>query len=193
MIVTANSASEAGGRFEHGAAVPSHYTSAGVLRGEERRVEIAYARGEPVTRALVPSSEPKRDPVPPAEQLGTIDPMSAMAQLLSTVSRTGRCDGSLRMFDGRRVIAFTSRTAGVQDLPRTDLSPYAGPALRCDVVSQQLAGFKHDAHEPRLRRPQSSSAWFARITPAGPTLLVRATFPTVFFGYVTMYLKSATE
>jgi hypothetical protein len=97
------------------------------------------------------------------------------------------------MFDGRRVVAFTSRTAGTQDLPRTDLSAFAGPALRCDVVSQQLAGFKHDSDEPRLRRPQSSSAWFARLTPDGSPLLVRATFPTVFLGPVTMYLKSAGE
>ena len=193
FIVTASSASEAGGRFDHGAASPARFTSAGVLRGEQRRVEIAYDRGVPVVRALLPPSEPKRDPVPPAQQLGTVDPTSAMAQLVSTVARTGRCDGKLTTFDGRRVVAFTSRTAGVQDLPRTDLSAFAGPALRCDVVSQQLAGFKHDSDEPRMRRPQSSIAWFARLTPAGPPLLVRATFPTVFLGSVTMYLKSAGE
>lgn len=193
LIVTASNASEARGRFDHGAASPTSFTSAGVFRGEQRRVEIAYDQGVPDVRALVPPSEPKRDPVPPAEQRGTIDPMSAMAQLVSTVARTGRCDGTLTTFDGRRVVAFTARTAGVQDLSRTDRSTFAGPALRCDVVSQQIAGFKHDDDEPRMHRPQSSSAWFARITPAGPPLLVRATFPTVFLGLVTMYLTSAGE
>lgn len=194
FVVTANSDSTATGRFEGAMAAPTRYTSVGVLRGEPRRTELDYPReDDPEVRVLVPASEPKRDPVPPAQQVGTIDTLSAMAMLVHAVNTNGRCDGHVTTFDGRRVIAFTSRTAGTQVLPPTGRSSFAGPTLRCDLVSQQLAGFKHDADEARLRRPQPSNAWFARLTPDGPLVLVRAVFPTTFFGTTTLYLQPGGE
>lgn len=192
-IVTSNSESHATGRFGGGAPTPIEFTSVGQRDGDPRRAVLAYDRGNPVVRTLVPNPEPQRDPVPPEQTLGTVDPMSAMAELLRSVNAGGRCDGRATTFDGRRVITFTAHTAGMQDLPRTGYSPYAGPALRCDVVSQQLAGFKHDRDEARMRRSQNASAWFARLRPDGPLVLVRATFPAIFFGTVTMYLQPSGE
>jgi Protein of unknown function (DUF3108) len=193
-IVSANSDSRAVGHFERGGtAAPLQFTSAGQRDGDPRRTLIAYDHGDPVIRTLVPLVENLRDPVPPAQTPGTMDPMSAMAELVHAVNNGERCDGRVTTFDGRRLVSFTSRTAGMQSLPRTDSSAYAGPALRCDVVSQQLAGFKHDNDEPRMRHPQAASAWFARLSPDGPLVLVRATFPAVFFGTVTMYLQPPGE
>lgn len=193
-VITAISDSHAAGRFDRGGtAAPAQFTSNGERDRDPRRTLIAYERGEPVIRTLVPNPEPRRDPVPPAEWAGTVDPMSAMAQLVHSVNDTGRCDGHLTTFDGRRVVSFTSHTVGMQDLPHTGHSSFAGPALRCDVVSQQIAGFKHDSDEPRMHRPQPASAWFARIAPDGPLVLVRATFPAIFFGMVTMYLEPLGE
>jgi len=192
-IVSAASDSRATGRFVGAAAAPAQFSSNGQRDGDPRRTLIAYERGDPVMRTLVPNPEPQRDPVPPSQWPGTIDPMSAMAQLFHAVNTGERCDGHVTAFDGRRLVSYTSRTAGMQELSRTDRSPYAGPALRCDIVSQQLAGFKHDNDEARMHRAQAASAWFARITPGGPLVLVRATFPAVFFGTVTMYLQPSGE
>jgi len=188
-VITASADSRATGRFERGTAAPSQFSSVGARDGDPRRTLIAYERGDPVMRTLVPTVEPRRDPVPPAQWVGTVDPMSALAQLVHSVNQGGRCDGHVTTFDGRRVVSFTAHTAGMQDLPHTGRSSFAGPALRCDVVSQQLAGFKHDSDEPRMHRPQPASAWFARLAPDGPLVLVRATFPAVFFGTVEMYLE----
>ena len=193
MIVTANSDSRAAGRFERGVAFPVQFVSTGAIKGEQRQTNFSYVNDSPNIQTLVPRTEPLRDPVPVPEQAGTMDPMSAMAELVHSVNEGGRCDGRVSTFDGRRLISFTSRTAGTQDLPHTSLSSFSGPTLRCDVVSQQLAGFKHDSDEPRMHRPQAASAWFGRLVPNGPLVLVRATFPTIFFGTVTMYLQSAGE
>ena len=189
MVVGAHLETTASGRFENGHAVPQRFYSAGALRGTPRKVLIDYANGAPVVRALVPPVGPKRDPVPLADETGTVDTLSAMAQLAWQVNETGRCDGSMRVFDGRRLIALSATTAGTQVLPPSNISTFTGPALRCDVVSQQLAGFKHDQDEARLRRPQHGDSWFGRLVPGGPLVLVRATFPTVFFGHGTMYLQ----
>jgi hypothetical protein len=194
FVVTANSDSTATGRFTGEMAAPERYTSVGRLRGEPRQTELDYAgNDDPQIRVLIPATEPLRDPVPPAQQAGTIDTLSAMAMLIHAVNTNGRCDGHVTAFDGHRLIAFTSRTAGTQDLPPTGHSTFAGPTLRCDIVSQQLAGFKHDADEARLRRPQSGNAWFARLSPDGPLVLVRAVFPTTFFGTTTLYLQPGGE
>lgn len=194
FAVTATSDSTATGRFSGEMALPERYTSVGRLRGEPRQTELDYAGGDdPRIRVLIPATEPQRDPVPPAQQAGTIDTLSAMAMLVHAVNTTGRCDGHVTAFDGRRLIAFASRTAGTQDLPPTGRSTFAGPTVRCDIVSQQLAGFKHDADEARLRRPQPGNAWFARLNPEGPLVLVRAVFPTTFFGTTTLYLQPGGE
>ncbi len=174
--------------------MPERYTSVGRLRGEPRQTELDYVGDDdPQIRVLIPATEPKRDPVPPAQQAGTIDTLSAMAMLVHAVNTTGRCDGRVTAFDGRRLIAFSSRTAGTQDLPPTGRSTFAGPTLRCDIVSQQLAGFKHDADYARLQHPQPGNAWFAHLSPDGPLVLVRAVFPTTFFGPTTLYLQPGGE
>lgn len=190
LVVGADLTTTASGRFVAGRAQPSRFYSAGRLRGIVREVLIDYVNGNPVVRTLIPPLGPKREPVPPADEAGTIDTLSAMAQLAEQVNETQRCDGSMRVFDGRRLIALSAKTAGIQILPPSNVSTFSGQALRCDVVSQQLAGFKHDQDEARLRRPQHGQAWFGRLAPGGPLVLVRATFPTVFFGHGTLYLQS---
>lgn len=194
MVVTANIVSAAAGRFDKGTAVPERFTSAGRMRGEPRKTELDYVHGVPQVRTLVPPlAEEGREPVPPGDQAGTVDTLSAMAQLVHSVNETGRCDGHVTAFDGRRLLSITSRTGGTQDLPQTSLTSFAGPTLRCDLVSQQLGGFKHDADETRLRRPQTGNAWFGRLSQGGPLVLVRATFPTTFFGSATLYLQPGGE
>ena len=194
FVVTANSDSTAVGRFAGEMALPGRYTSLGQLRGKPRQTELDYVSADdPQVRVLVPATEPQRDSVPPAEQVNTIDTLSAMAMLVHAVNTTGRCDGHVTAFDGRRLIAFTARTAGTQELPATGRSSFAGPTLRCDIVSQQLAGFKHDADYARLHHPQPGNAWFGRLSPDGPLVLIRAVFPTTFFGPTTMYLQPGGE
>jgi hypothetical protein len=194
FIVTADLNSVVTGRFDGDTAVPTRFTSTGKLRGGPRDTVIDYVGTTPQVRELVPSlAEDDRDAVPPAQQAGTIDTLSAMAELFHTVNATNRCEGHVTAFDGRRLLSITSRTAGMQELPATDRSSFTGNALRCDLVSQQLGGFKHDADEARMHKPQPGNAWFARLTPNGPLILVRATFPTTFFGSATMYLQPGGE
>ncbi len=190
LIVHNQMDSAASGRFVNGRAEPSQFFAAGRLRGGERVTQLDYPRGEPEIRQLVPAND-DRDPVPAAQQAGTIDTLSAMAQLVRQVNLTGRCDGRLTTFDGRRLTEIEARTAGLQELPPSSRSAFSGQALRCDVVGHQLAGYKHDATEAEMHRPQEGSAWFARLAPDGPMTLVRAAFKTPFFGQATLYLQPA--
>ncbi len=176
------------GRFAEGRAVPQRFYSAGTMRGQQRVTQIDYPAGQPVIRQLIPATDEDREPVLPERQANTIDTMSAMAQLLRQVNETGRCEGRVMTFDGRRLSELTARTVGVEVLPATDRSSFAGQALHCTFEGRQLGGFMLDGDRETLRRPQLGSAWFASAAPGGPKVPVRVVFRTRWFGEATMYL-----
>ena len=170
-------------------AVPSAYDVDGHWDGDTLLTRIDYAGDRPEVLALLPDLRREREAVPSALQANTIDSLSAMAALVHRVDTTGRCDGSARVFDGRRLSQIAVQTTGMQVLPRTDRSEFAGQALRCDFDGTLLAGFKYSDNRARAARPRHGIAWFARIAPGGPLLPVRLQFATPFFEDVTMYLQ----
>lgn len=173
-----------------GKAAPLRFTSGGVLRGEQRVTEIDYREAQPIVRRLVPPNDKERESVPEAEQRGTIDTLSAMAELIGQVTRTGRCDGAVRTFDGRRLASLRSWTIGTEVLPPSTVSTFSGPALHCEFEGRQLGGFMLDESRDTLQRPQRGSAWFAAVSPGGPILPVRISFHTRWFGDATMYIAA---
>lgn len=180
--------SVAEGRFDAGRPQPRRFFSAGTLRGVRRVTQIDYPAGEPQIRQLVPPNDEEREPVPPGQQAGTTDSLSALALLVRQVNATGRCDGQVQTFDGRRLGELTARTGPVQTLDPTSRSSYSGPALRCDFEGRQLGGFIRDGDQAALRRPQRGTAWFAAPAPGGQQVPVRVEVQTRWAGAVTMYL-----
>lgn len=180
------------GRFVGDRPAPVRFFSTGHFRGRPRVTQIDYAGGNPVIRQLLPVNEEEREPVPEAQQAGTVDSISAMVQLLRQVNATGRCDGRATTFDGRRLSALTARTVGQEVLEPTSRSSYSGPALRCDFEGRQLAGFRTDADPAEARRLRPGTAWFARPTPKGPLMPVRVTFEVPVAGSATLYLTAST-
>lgn len=176
------------GGLSGGRAVPRRFVSSGVLRGEQRVTEIDYQNGQPLIRQLVPPNDSERETVPAAEQRGTIDTLSAMAQLIDQVTRTGRCDGTVRTFDGRRLASLRAWTVGTATIPPSTVSSFSGPALHCEFEGTQLGGFMLNQDRQQLQKPQRGSAWFAATVPGGPVLPVRISFRTRWFGDATMYL-----
>ena len=181
------------GTFSGGAPRPVRYGSDGHMGGDKRVTLIEYSGGTPTVRTLVPpNSADDRDDVPVPDTVRTVDTLSAMAQLMRQVTDTGKCEGSLTTFDGRRLSVLTARTIGEEVLDTTSRSSFAGPALRCAFEGRQIGGFKHDDDLARQRRPQHGTAWFARPVPGGPALPVRITFENRILGEATMYLSSAS-
>ncbi len=190
-VVHSHSESTVQGSFEGEAARPSRFYSWGDTRGRRRITQIDYAGGQPtVVQQVPPPDAEERDPVPVAQTAGTIDSLSATAELVHMVAGTGRCDGTARLYDGQRLSELTAHTVGQEVLPASDRSSFAGPALRCDFEGRQLAGFVHDVDEATLRQVQHGSAWLAPLVPGGPVVPVRISFQTRWFGQATMYVTA---
>ncbi len=169
---------------------PRRVYSFGHIRGRPRVTQIDYPKGQPEIRTLTPPNEEEREPVAPGDQAGTIDSVSAMAQLVRQVNATGRCEGRSRTYDGRRLAELSARTAGQESLEATSRSSFAGPALRCDFEGRQLAGFRLDADRTAAQRPRRGTAWFAAVAPGGPMIPVRMQFDADLIGTLTMYLAA---
>ena len=189
-LVRAEQDTVAEGAFVGDRPVPRRFYSFGHFRGRPRVTQIDYPRGQPEIRTLTPPNEEEREPVPLADQAGTIDSVSAMAQLVRQVNATGRCEGRSRTYDGRRLAELTARTVGREVLEQTSRSSFAGPALRCDFEGRQLAGFLLDADRAKAQRPRRGTAWFAATAPGGPMIPVRIQFETDLIGNLTMYLAA---
>lgn len=172
---------------------PSRFLAQGHWRGQERVARIEYDRGVPVVKELRPTADEEREPVPSSLRQNTIDAVSALAQLVRTVEQTGRCDGALRTYDGRRAVEIQSTTAGEEMLRSTDRSIFAGKALRCDFIGRMVAGFKLDEDREKATRPLRGSAWLAPLRNGEPPLPVRIAFQTRWLGDMTMYLTSVGQ
>jgi hypothetical protein len=178
------------GRFIGARAEPDDLYSTGHFRGDPRVTQMVWRSGVPTVIQMQPPVETERDVVPANLQANTIDSLSAMAALIHQVATTGKCDGHDRTFDGRRLSEVSAHTVGQEMLEKTSRSAFAGQALRCDFQGKQLAGFRRDADQNELGKPNDGSAWFAPVTAAGPPIPVRVTFTTPQFGDTTMYLTS---
>ncbi len=188
FVVSGGSTTTVDGEFRGTTPEPRELFSTGEMHGRPRVTQIDWQGGNPVVLQLVPPVEEERDQVPTAEQAHTIDTLSAMAALLNQVATTGRCDGAMTTFDGRRLSSIQSHTVGEETLPETGRSSFQGTALRCDFEGRQLAGFLRDADQDALRRPQQGSAWFAPLTPGAAPVPVRIRFHARNIGMVTLYL-----
>eukprot|EP01037_Dinobryon_pediforme_P009301 gene9301-9382_t len=191
-FVRAENIARVEGAWREGRAAPKVYASAGLWRGNPRQVEIDYPQGQPVIKTFIPPTDSEHEPVPETMRQNTTDALSAIADLVHVVATTGRCDGETSTFDGRRVSKIAVRTVGMETLKPESRSSFAGPALRCDIDGQQVAGFPTDAGpDDMIRKPQHSSVWLASVQPGMPMVPVLMSFEVRIMGHMTVYLTQA--
>ena len=171
--------------------LPTHYEAHGRYHGVNRDTVIDYADDAPILKVLLPPDDEPREPIPLNLQVRTTDGISAIAGLLHHLERTGRCDDTVRTFDGRRLNDTSVRTVGMETLEPTGRSTFSGPALRCDFTGRLLAGFVIGDNKARAARPLHGSAWLAKVD--GHLVPVRMSFETHGFGDAMAYLSTPTR
>jgi hypothetical protein len=168
--------------------LPSEFVGQGEWRGVNRLAVIDYRLGRPVIRQLVPPNADEREPVPESLQANTIDTLSALAELIHVVAETGRCETTVRTYDGRRAVEIEAHTVGEEMLEPTSRSSFAGKTLRCDFSGRMLSGFKFGDDRERDSKPMHGTAWLAPVVAGASPLPVRMAFETRWFGDAIMYL-----
>jgi Protein of unknown function (DUF3108) len=178
------------GTFEHDQPVPQEFRSYIRLHDKDRRVTLTYRNGNPIVAAIEPVNETEREIVPPALREHTLDPLSAMVDMLHVAGLTGRCDLSHTTYDGRRLEMFEARTVDEEDIPPSGRSIFSGRALRCEYTSRPMAGLRLGEAHDEDARIRKGTIWLAQAIPGGPRLPVQGLIDIRFLGATTMYLTS---
>lgn len=178
------------GLFDDGQPEPRDYVSNGRLHGRDRLVTMTWHDGVPTIGAITPPNAAEREDVPAALLGHTMDPLDAIVFLLHQVDRNGRCEGSARAYDGRRLQALDAHTDGEEDIGPSGRSSFAGHTLRCQFTDRTLAGFRTGAGRDEDTRVHRGTIWLARILPGAQQLPVRASVETRWLGDAMIYLTS---
>ena len=171
------------------AARPVAYGTDGVWRGRVRRTVLDWPAGDPVVVDIQPAEDEPRDQVSPDHRRGSIDALSALAQMSRLVARGGHCDGEAQVFDGRRRSDYSSRTVGREViLPWREA--WHGPALRCAFEGRLVAGFRLSQQRADTT-PQRGTAWVASPFTGAPPIPVRVEVPSRWFGQAVAVMLRA--
>lgn len=171
------------------AARPVAYGTDGVWRGRVRRTVLDWPAGDPVVVDLQPAEDEPRDEVPADIRRGSIDGLSALAQMSRLVARVGHCDGEAQVFDGRRRSDYASRTVG-REMIQPWREAWHGTALRCAFEGRLVAGFRRGQRQADST-PQRGTAWVASPFAGAPPIPVRVEVPSRWFGQATAVMLRA--
>lgn len=129
---------------------PRHHAVDNVWRGDDRHVDLRWpaADAPPVGEVAPPAAKDDREPIPPAETVGALDPLSAIFSLVRGLARDGAA--TVTVFDGRRLYRLSAdeRTPHAVEAPA-----YGGPGWRARLRYERLGGrsrdsFFADSHKP---------------------------------------------
>jgi hypothetical protein len=131
---------------------PGLYDSFDINRtGKKQEVSLTYDKGAPKLFAD-PAYSTTGYEVKPEDQKDTLDPLSAVTQIVSGVATDAAnpCDLSTRIFDGRRLYRIDMVKVKDTDI-KMDNGLYAGKAALCQVKYRAIGGMR-----PRLLRTNES-------------------------------------
>lgn len=87
-----------------GKVVPQRFDATSKTLGAERRTKIDWKNGAPANVSVVP---PRKNMPDPAEQAGTLDPISAGFVILRDAPPEQLCDRTIMVYDGSRLSRLT--------------------------------------------------------------------------------------
>lgn len=162
------------GSIDEGRIEPRSHRVRGEWRGRERTTAIEFDDdGEVAAVSLYPPpGDGPNDQVPVELRRGAIDPASALFSLTRLLAQEGRCQGRMRVFDGRRRYDIVLTDRGRDTLIANEYSAYHGVAIRCDFSFEPIVS-EYVTQPDRKRRFRSGRAWFAELLSGRPVVPVR--------------------
>lgn len=151
-------------RWQDGRMLPVRYRTESDGSWSKRSIRIAWgADGLPVAEVRPPNDEDDREPVPDSLKRDTIDPTSAMIARALRPGAEPPCSGHDQIFDGRRRYNLHFEPVGPDTLRPHNRSAYSGPAFKCRVRTEPLAGYSRKyLAEWSERDEQPAHIWLAR-------------------------------
>jgi len=185
-IVGFRSRAQTGGEWKQHEIRPKSHSANNLWMGDKRHVKVIYDTNGPTHVEVDPlPMADDREPVPETMLSGTVDALSAALKLslLASQPDNDRCNGEVRIFDGRRRYNIVGGAIG----PGQTKGPvYSGPAYKCRVDLVRIAGHSRNPWSPR-QNIEGGEIWYAKLSPNWPNVPVRFE-SNIGMGFVVIYL-----
>lgn len=160
---------------------PQAYMSRTRWNELHRNVNVAYRPDGTVVAASAPEPQEDdwdydRDPVPQRLRRGSLDPLTALAQMATRPFDAAPCAGTVPVFDGKRRYDVRFVPLGEEMLPAREGSDDPRAAHKCQANFEMLAGFDTAGRrgDEDYRPPKPTTVWLVRDREAGLWLPVKA-------------------
>lgn len=156
------------GRIEDGRHAPDTLFLSGISK---RRTREAMTRWDASTGMVSTERTPELDledvfPLEDRHIEGAIDPLSAMLNALANLSRTGRCDGTERVYDGLRTSEITLHDLGTAVVEKDRPFSYEGEARVCGFTGRATGGHQRKSRwRNKERKPEDLLVFVAEVRP----------------------------
>lgn len=160
---------------------------------------MTFAEDGTVDVLVTPGNETDGGGVPEALRRGAVDPLSAAVGVIAGApDPAAACGRRVEIYDARRRYDAVVGQAVPETLSPNRYAAYAGPAVRCRMTLEPVAGAFGDRDgddDGAWRRggdrdrSRSANLWLARTVPNGPLMPVRIEADTRF-GRVIVHLSN---
>ena len=188
---------ESVGKNAGGAMQPKHYKTTSSWQHKPQLLMLDYKADGGVAYAVESTDAPD-----PKERLGdeligkTLDPLSAILQLMAHYTVNDDCNATTAVFDGKRRFDLSTKDLGEVTLRPDEDNLYAGVARKCALRFNLIAGKPKDMESRKFWQADKGKdnrppfiVWMARLRPDLPPMPVMAETSSPF-GAVMVHLTS---
>jgi hypothetical protein len=143
-----------------------------------------------------PNTDKNREIVTEKQKRGSLDPVTALLQMLAHVAIQKNCDVTVGVFDGKRRFDVTGIDNGTEDIDEEDYGFFKGTARTCDASFKMISGEWKDREPAKFWQKSETEAgrepfhiWLGTVGPGGTELPVRLESGSVF-GLIIVHLTN---
>lgn len=177
---------------------PQKHQSIATWRGSEETKTYHYNKDTSFGGLEIIDNDKKKTikKVDPKLTDGTTDILTSTLNTMQMVAAKNKCDGTDEIFDGKRryKIHFKQKDEVILDASRWNA--YGGPAIRCTVEVEPVAGAWHkkprgwlSIQEQGRDRGKMPTVWFAKVAEGKPAIPVKVQVKTSY-GTLFMHMTS---
>lgn len=163
--------------------IPTQHTARSVWQKKEKLTEISYAPNGEVLKMTTREDGKTVTNRDIRRELSedSVDLLTGTLLMIQSAKITDKCEGSIPVFDGKRRYNLVLKGNTMDEIRKSDYSIYSGPALKCTLNVEPVAGFKPKDQKRgwmaiqnhTLARKKPPTIWFAAVEPGGPVVPVR--------------------
>jgi hypothetical protein len=169
---------------------PSHFTSQSVFDDETYTIDMSWPKGiqTPIYSVEPEKKKGETHPLRRATLRNVVDPYTAMLMALADLEAKGKCEGSYRVFDGRRRSELLLKDFGMAEIAADQDWAYSGPAHICGSASKLIGGHKIDSKYDPDEELDFEKVQIFVAKPDGKTMMPVRIEMNSFLGAITVRL-----